>query len=1184
MISNGLTTLAADFGKSCLSLVSSIPFPQLALLPMASAQPSDSSAVVHKEKEEEPQDLVVEVPLFPSQHDVDVFSFTSIKPSSKELSPSSPSQVISFHYPPLFTTILTSLQEIDWSSPEFDKTSLVSMRDSWNRTIFLAAVEEGRGGAVRVLLTHDIAVYSLDSQGNNGLALAALNGYADLVPLLSNYLSINSLNTQGLAPIHQAIRQGHSQVVQALVRNGASLTIGWKSPEGPILSPVALAVMSGDIATLEVLIKEDDQGGIDLTQPIIDIGTLAHLAILSDQTPMLEYLLEKQYVFTQGLLEHVDFLGRTPLHLASYRSNLPAIRVLVRQGADIERADKENERKPIHFAALGKQPEAIRLLDWLDAQLQSTDKEGRTPEVLLKSQLGQLKNEELSLANQCLALLDKLPRIAKKYKAQPPDFSRHPPINLIFQGGGLKQIAYAGAIRKMEELNALSEVKRVAGTSAGTITTVLLSVGYTSSELTNFFSHDFVDLTEEKLLKTFEEGVSKAMLEHLKAVLKEYWRGWKTMFSPVKTAKELYKGLFSIPGLTGLCQGEALRKWVDELIQQATKTKEHPEGMTHCTFGELHDLVLKHPGKYRDPYIFSIRLSKLDPSDIVRFSYEDPKWKSLIISDAVRASVSIPMIFKPHTLHLKDPEGTRYPIEGYGAFVDGGLIRNFPLDAFDDNRYQQNKRDWGGATNRRTLGLSLRVISEITPEQIDKIESTKGLLQAVVSTYFHAEEILAYKESYNQDRAILISAGKDIGFMRPDVENTRQQALLESGEEAILLFFQNSLGKDLKPIIDPARAEDIRLFSPHPDFVGRKEYLDLLEKALIVNPKEWDIRLPVKVRLLWGLGGMGKSELAIKFANSHLNTFSIVWTIHHENEASTDQSYRELAERLKIFIRDKPSTQQVQRKVHAYLENNPFEKPWLLLLDNVENQIKQHDLPQRGGVVLITARHSFVRTSVEERIKVEGLSKMEAVTLLSRITGEKESKEMYQLAEDLGNFPLALNQAAHYIKDTPASSIAKYQRVYSLAKDPLRGPASEDDRYRYTLKTVWNITFEKLEKESPDTIYWLKACAHLAPAEIPLNWLETWAGGVAESEGILRTLQQYALMKHDKAEDSLFLHKLLQIVIRVQASKNEVVKIQESLLRRGLPPGRRSAAPHSARRRPGASWRRCATAAGAPCP
>ncbi|MBI3259512.1 MAG: ankyrin repeat domain-containing protein, partial [Ignavibacteriae bacterium] len=304
---------------------------------------------------------MIEVPTstFPTWQKVESFASTPLKsPFSKEpqFSAEAQPQSLSLLPPALFTKILASPHEIDWASSEFDKASLVAIRDSWNRSIFLAAIEEGRREAIETLLAQNIAVHTVDFHGNNGLALAALNGYSDLVPLLSNHFPINGYNAHKMTPIHQAIKQGHSQVVQALVRNGASLTIGWKSPEGVLFSPAALAVQSGDIPTLEVLIQEDYQKDIDLTQSIAGIGTLVHLAIHTDQTLMLQYLLETQHAFTQRLLEHEDFLGRAPLHLASYIGNLPAIRFLIRQGADIEKPDKENERRPIHFAALGKQP------------------------------------------------------------------------------------------------------------------------------------------------------------------------------------------------------------------------------------------------------------------------------------------------------------------------------------------------------------------------------------------------------------------------------------------------------------------------------------------------------------------------------------------------------------------------------------------------------------------------------------------------------------------------------------------------------------------------------------------------------------------------------------------------------------------------------------------------------------
>ncbi|MBI3259515.1 MAG: tetratricopeptide repeat protein [Ignavibacteriae bacterium] len=297
---------------------------------------------------------------------------------------------------------------------------------------------------------------------------------------------------------------------------------------------------------------------------------------------------------------------------------------------------------------------------------------------------------------------------------------------------------------------------------------------------------------------------------------------------------------------------------------------------------------------------------------------------------------------------------------------------------------------------------------------------------------------------------------------------------------------------------------------------------------------------------------MGKSELATRFANSHLHDFSIIWTIRYESEAAVDQGYRDLAQRLKVFIEDRMSTQQIRRKVHGYLDNNSFEKPWLLFLDGVEKQIKQEDLPQRGGMILITARHSFVRTNAREKIKVEEFSKEEGIALLIRITGEEESEEMGHLVEDLGGVPLALNQAAHYINSTPASSVAKYREVYNLAKDPLQGPVSEDDRYQYTLKTVWNITLEKLKKESIKTMSWLEFCAFFGHAEIPVSWLEKWANflnvktsKMQESDEILRTLENYSLMTYDKEEKGLFLHKILRAVIQqARLSKDNGTRIQ----------------------------------------
>ena len=60
--------------------------------------------------------------------------------------------------------------------------------------------------------------------------------------------------------------------------------------------------------------------------------------------------------------------------------------------------------------------------------------------------------------------------------------------NLVFEGGGVKGIAYGGALDALNAMNALQGIERVAGTSAGAITATLLALGYTSSEVSDIIS------------------------------------------------------------------------------------------------------------------------------------------------------------------------------------------------------------------------------------------------------------------------------------------------------------------------------------------------------------------------------------------------------------------------------------------------------------------------------------------------------------------------------------------------------------------------------------------------------------------------------------------------------------------------------------------------------------------------
>ncbi|BBI17833.1 hypothetical protein [Neochlamydia sp. S13] len=144
----------------------------------------------------------------------------------------------------------------------------------------------------------------------------------------------------------------------------------------------------------------------------------------------------------------------------------------------------------------------------------------------------------------------------------------------------------------------------------------------------------------------------------------------------------------------------------------------------------------------------------------------------------------------------------------------------------------------------------------------------------------------------------------------------------------------------------------ISLKAPLEGFTGRLDLMEKLENALLPLA-EREMHAPSVWRAICSFTGMGKSELACYFANKHQQHYSLIWWIDSERGEGRALAYRKLATTLKIDIDEKATTQEIEENLFFWLENHPFEKPWLLIFDNVEEKIK---LPQRGGFILITSQ------------------------------------------------------------------------------------------------------------------------------------------------------------------------------------------------------------------------------------
>jgi NTE family protein len=225
--------------------------------------------------------------------------------------------------------------------------------------------------------------------------------------------------------------------------------------------------------------------------------------------------------------------------------------------------------------------------------------------------------------------------------------------NLVFEGAGIRGIAYSGAIKELEEKNILKDIQRVGGTSSGAITALLLSIGYSADEITS--------IVNSTPFKKFNDG--------------------RFLFFGGINRMEKYFGWY---------RGQKFTKWLSGLVEAKTNNAD-------ITFEEL-----KEKG-YKDLYVTGTCLNK---QALIVFSAENyPRMK---VKDAVRISMSIPLYYESVFIDsagkvVDHPKNKT----GLDVMVDGGFIANFPIRIFDSTKYNNNAKPNQFTPNNETLGFRI---------------------------------------------------------------------------------------------------------------------------------------------------------------------------------------------------------------------------------------------------------------------------------------------------------------------------------------------------------------------------------------------------------------------------------------------------------------------------------------------
>ncbi|CAG8907052.1 unnamed protein product, partial [Penicillium egyptiacum] len=336
-------------------------------------------------------------------------------------------------------------------------------------------------------------------------------------------------------------------------------------------------------------------------------------------------------------------------------------------------------------------------------------------------------------------------------------------------------------------------------------------------------------------------------------------------------------------------------------------------------------------------------------------------------------------------------------------------------------------------------------------------------------------------------------------------------------------------------------------------FVGRGSELD--EMAEILHPVK---ELQKQQRLvLGGMGGIGKTRLAIAYAESRSGFYSSVFWLNAVSEAALKESFRSIA--TLIFDIQDPRLlegKDIIGRVHQWLSDSTNTK-WLLIFDNYDdpglfeiNDYYPHTTSH--GAILVTTRcpdrvggnilHVKPLQDIEDSLAV--------LQTRSKRLNVQSDPHASLLAERLAGLPLALATAGTYLQRSTLTFeryLQEYKRRWNI--DPRRPTKLQEYRER-TLYTTWDLSYARLEIDDSDAAELLKLLAYFGNQSL---WYELFRGGLSKEspewlrklvaddvsfQGVMGILTEYYFLEVHLASETWSMHNCVHDWTLAALNKN----------------------------------------------
>lgn len=334
------------------------------------------------------------------------------------------------------------------------------------------------------------------------------------------------------------------------------------------------------------------------------------------------------------------------------------------------------------------------------------------------------------------------------------------------------------------------------------------------------------------------------------------------------------------------------------------------------------------------------------------------------------------------------------------------------------------------------------------------------------------------------------------------------------------------------------------------NFTGRDDILAQLRRGAssritaVLPEKDPKDPLPQGVH---GMGGVGKTAIAIEYAHRYGSEYDLVWWIPADQLPSVRGALANLAQRLNVEAQPAAGIDGLIAAVlDALRRGDPYSR-WLLIFDNADQPEEINDLIPRGpGDVLVTSRNRRW-DSVINTVPMDVFQRAESVAFLSkRVPRGLSEEDADRLAEELGDLPLALEQAGAMLSES-GMPVDEYLRLLKEQVTKIMAEGKSLD-YPWSMTAAWKLSVDALRERLPQALELLRCCAFFGPEPIPRNvfrrGVQDTGTPVAEviSNPILmaraiRELARYALVTLDGS--AVKVHRLIQALLRDELTEEQ---------------------------------------------